>query len=29
VWQRVSFTPGLIEHPAPADVEAFGEFIGG
>jgi len=28
VWQRISLTPCLVEHPASADVEAFGEFIG-
>jgi hypothetical protein len=29
VWQRISLTSGLIEHPASADVEAFGEFVSG
>jgi len=29
VWQRISLTPRLIEHPASADVESFGKFVGG
>jgi len=29
VRQWVSLTPGLIEYPASADVESFGEFVGG